>query len=76
MSAVEVEQKSYEMPPREGITIAHFLTVATSAGRLVSMRRSRRAHSEQRRQPTGAPAYIQIAEYLAPCQRRRRADSR
>ena len=28
MGAVQVEQKSYEMPPREGITIAHFLTVA------------------------------------------------
>ena len=28
MSAVQVEQKSYEMPPREGISIAHFLTVA------------------------------------------------
>jgi hypothetical protein len=28
MSNIEVEQKSYEMPPREGISIAHFLTVA------------------------------------------------
>ena len=28
MNAVQVEQKSYEMPPLEGITIAHFLTVA------------------------------------------------
>jgi hypothetical protein len=28
MSSVEIEQKSYEMPPREGISIAHFLTVA------------------------------------------------
>ena len=28
MSSVQVEQKSYEMPPREGISIAHFLTVA------------------------------------------------
>jgi len=27
MSAVQVEQNSYEMPPREGISIAHFLTV-------------------------------------------------
>jgi predicted enzyme related to lactoylglutathione lyase len=25
---VEVDQKSYEMPPREGISIAHFLTVS------------------------------------------------
>src|SRR5690349_23556444 len=28
MSSVKIEQKSYEMPPREGISIAHFLTVA------------------------------------------------
>src|SRR5581483_2306001 len=28
MSNVQVEQKSYEMPPKEGISIAHFLTVA------------------------------------------------
>ncbi len=28
MSSVQTEQKSYEMPPREGISIAHFLTVA------------------------------------------------
>ena len=27
MSEVQVEQKSYEMPPRNGISIAHFLTV-------------------------------------------------
>jgi catechol 2,3-dioxygenase-like lactoylglutathione lyase family enzyme len=26
--SVQIEQKSYEMPPREGISIAHFLTVA------------------------------------------------
>jgi catechol 2,3-dioxygenase-like lactoylglutathione lyase family enzyme len=28
MSSVEIEQKAYEMPPQEGISIAHFLTVA------------------------------------------------
>jgi catechol 2,3-dioxygenase-like lactoylglutathione lyase family enzyme len=28
MDTVQIEQKSYEMPPREGISIAHFLTVA------------------------------------------------
>ena len=27
MDSVNVEQKSYEMPPREGMSIAHFLTV-------------------------------------------------
>lgn len=28
MNAVQIEQKNYEMPPREGLSIAHFLTVA------------------------------------------------
>jgi predicted enzyme related to lactoylglutathione lyase len=28
MSSVQIEQKTYEMPPREGISIAHFLTVS------------------------------------------------
>ena len=28
MNQVQVEQKSYQMPPQEGFTIAHFLTVA------------------------------------------------
>ena len=28
MSQVQVNQKSYQMPPREGISVAHFLTVA------------------------------------------------
>jgi hypothetical protein len=28
MNIVQIEQKSYEMPPREGISISHFLTVA------------------------------------------------
>jgi catechol 2,3-dioxygenase-like lactoylglutathione lyase family enzyme len=28
MNTVKVEQKSFEMPPREGVSIAYFLTVA------------------------------------------------
>src|SRR6202041_86122 len=28
MNSVQIEQKSYEMPPREGMSIAQFLTVA------------------------------------------------
>jgi predicted enzyme related to lactoylglutathione lyase len=28
MNSVQIEQKSYEMPPHEGISVAHFLTVA------------------------------------------------
>ena len=40
MNEVEVEQKSYEMPPREGFSVAHFLTVADiSTDRLAGTKR-------------------------------------
>src|SRR6202140_5972871 len=61
MNAVQVEQKSYEMPPREGFTIAHFLTVT-------DIDRSARFYEKvfggrilSRGDSSGAPAYIQIA---------------
>ena len=61
MSSLQVEQKSYEMPPPNGFTVTHFITVANIdrsadfyekvfGGRILS-----RGDSE------GAPAYIQIA---------------
>ena len=61
MDSVQIEQRSYEMPPREGISIAHFLTVAdidrsarfyetVFGGRILS-----------RGDSSGAPGYIQIA---------------
>jgi predicted enzyme related to lactoylglutathione lyase len=61
MNSVEVGQKSYEMPPRDGITVAHFLTVgdvdrslrfyeAVFGGRILSKGDSK-----------GAPGYLQIA---------------
>jgi predicted enzyme related to lactoylglutathione lyase len=61
MTSVTVEQKSYEMPPRDGFTVAHFLTVAdidrsvrfyetVFGGRVLS-----RGDSD------GTPAYMQIA---------------
>jgi hypothetical protein len=28
MSGVRIEQKTYEMPPRDGFTVTHFITVA------------------------------------------------
>jgi predicted enzyme related to lactoylglutathione lyase len=60
MSEVRVEQKIYEMPPREGFTVAHFLTVADKdrsarfyatvfGGRILSRGDSK-----------GAPAYLEI----------------
>src|SRR5436190_10760070 len=61
MTSVTIEQNSYEMPPREGFSVAHFLTVAdidrsarfyetVFGGRILSRGDSK-----------GAPAYIQIA---------------
>lgn len=61
MSEVQVEQKSYEMPPREGISIAHFLIVA-------DIERSMRFYEKvfdgrvlSLGDVKGAPGYIQIA---------------
>ncbi|HEX3429719.1 MAG TPA: VOC family protein [Rhizomicrobium sp.] len=61
MSSVQTKQKNYEMPPRDGFTVAHFLTVAdiersvrfyetVFGGRILSRGDSK-----------GAPGYVQIA---------------
>src|SRR3974390_2575595 len=61
MSQVDVEQTTYRMPPQEGFTVAHFLTVAdieravrfyetVFGGRILSRGDSK-----------GAPGYVQIA---------------
>lgn len=61
MTAVQVEPSSFEMPPREGVSIAHFLTVADIersvrfyekifGGRVLSLGDA-----------AGAPGYVQIA---------------
>ena len=61
MDEVQIAHRNYEMPPREGFTVAHFLTVAdigrsarfyerVFGGRVLSSGDSR-----------GAPGYIQIA---------------
>jgi predicted enzyme related to lactoylglutathione lyase len=61
MTGVQVDQKSYEMPPREGFTVTHFLIVAdieqsmrfyekVFGGRILSSGDTK-----------GAPGYIQIA---------------
>src|ERR1700691_2678386 len=60
-NSVQVEQKSYEMPPRVGFTVAHFLTVA-------DIDRSARFYEKvfdgrilSTGDTEGAPAYIQFA---------------
>jgi predicted enzyme related to lactoylglutathione lyase len=61
MNQAQVEQKTYQMPPRDGFTVAHFLTVA-------DIERSARFYERvfggrilSRGDSSGAPAYIQIA---------------
>ena len=61
MNQVPVEQKSYQMPPQDGFTVAHFLTVA-------DIERSARFYETvfggrilSRGDSSGAPGYIQIA---------------
>src|SRR5579863_1409999 len=61
MNSVKIEQKSYEMPPREGFSVAHFLTVG-------DIDRSARFYEKvfdgrilSRGDSEGAPAYVQIA---------------
>jgi predicted enzyme related to lactoylglutathione lyase len=60
-ATVQVGQKGFEMPPREGITVAHFLTVA-------DIDRSARFYEKvfdgrilSSGDASGAPAYIQFA---------------
>jgi predicted enzyme related to lactoylglutathione lyase len=60
-SQAQAEQKSYQMPPKEGITIAHFITVA-------DIERSARFYAKvfgarilSRGDSKGAPGYMQIA---------------
>jgi predicted enzyme related to lactoylglutathione lyase len=61
MNQVQVDQKSYRMPPVDGFTVAHFLTVA-------DIERSARFYETvfggrilSRGDSSGAPGYIQIA---------------
>ncbi|HTR52186.1 MAG TPA: VOC family protein [Kofleriaceae bacterium] len=61
MSSIEVEHKTYDMPPHAGFTVAHFLTVA-------DIERSVRYYETvfdgrvlSRGDSKGAPGYIQIA---------------
>jgi predicted enzyme related to lactoylglutathione lyase len=61
MNQVQVDQKTYQMPPQDGFTVAHFITVA-------DIERSARFYETvfggrilSRGDSKGAPGYIQIA---------------
>src|ERR1700722_20875570 len=61
MNQIQVERKAYEMPPQEGITVAHFLIVADieRSVRFYEKVFGGRILSEGDKK--GAPGYVQIA---------------
>ncbi|MBV8244696.1 MAG: VOC family protein [Candidatus Eremiobacteraeota bacterium] len=61
MDAVRVEQSTYEMPPREGMTIAHFITVADMERSVAFYEKVFDAKVVSRGDNKGAPPYIKIA---------------
>src|SRR5580700_5821718 len=61
MAQVQVDQKTYQMPPQDGITVAHFIVVA-------DIERSARFYEKvfgarilSRGDSKGAPGYLQLA---------------
>jgi predicted enzyme related to lactoylglutathione lyase len=61
MDSVQVERQSYEMPPRDGITVAHFLTVADVERSLRFYEKVFGARILSHGDSKGAPGYLQIA---------------
>jgi predicted enzyme related to lactoylglutathione lyase len=61
MSEVHVAQKAYKMPPVEGITIAHFLTVTDVERSLQFYAKVFGGRILSKGDSDGAPGYLQIA---------------
>ena len=61
MNQVQVEQKTYHMPPQEGFSVAHFLTVADVERSLRFYETVFGGRILSRGDSSGAPGYIQIA---------------
>ncbi len=59
--SVQIEQKSYEMPPKEGISVAYFLTVSDIDRSVRYYEKVFDARILSRGDSSGAPGYIQIA---------------
>ena len=58
---VHVDQKHYEMPPKDGITVAYFLTVADIERSLRYYEKVFGSRILSRGDSKGAPGYLQIA---------------
>jgi predicted enzyme related to lactoylglutathione lyase len=61
MNQVQVDQKIYQMPPKDGITVAHFLTVADVERSLRFYEKVFDGRILSRGDSKGAPGYLQIA---------------
>src|SRR3954468_1179418 len=61
MNEVQAEAKSYHMPPQDGFTVAHFLTVADIERSAEFYERVFGGRILSRGDAAGAPGYIQIA---------------
>jgi predicted enzyme related to lactoylglutathione lyase len=61
MTAVEVAQKTYEMPPQVGFSVAYFLTVADIDRSVRFYEKVFGGRILSRGDSSGAPGYIQIA---------------
>ena len=61
MNSVQIEQKSYEMPPKEGFTVTYFLTVADIDRSLHFYETVFGGRVLSRGDSKGAPGYLQIA---------------
>jgi predicted enzyme related to lactoylglutathione lyase len=59
--SVRVEEKSYEMPPKEGLSIAHFLTVTDIQRSINYYEKVFGARVLSRGDAAGAPGYLQLA---------------
>ena len=61
MSPVQVEQKTYQMPPQDGITVAHFLTRRRHRALASIFQTVFGSRILSRGDSKGAPGYLQIA---------------
>src|SRR3954462_10708789 len=61
MNSAEVERFSYEMPPRTGISVAHFLTVTDIERSLRFYERIFGGRILSMGEAEGAPGYLQLA---------------
>jgi predicted enzyme related to lactoylglutathione lyase len=66
MNSVQIEQKSHEMPPRDGFTVAHFLTVADIDRSARFYERVFGGRVLSRGDSDGAPGYIRRDALLHP----------